>query len=314
MKDSSTKSKAGRPRLCGPLETGENSHNSARSGVRKFSKVSPNVLASLQRCTIRDNFACLEDCICKSKNDLLVQNLRGLQAVLDVLQCETDSENQVQSFMPFEDAFELFLGFQEGKSLETATSSDRKAFKEILCHPEHGLCVYIVHVDNTNESALVVLRPDDVDMACFIEELLQIGAVTGNVSRERVTLNNETVHALINSMDSEWDRKVARVLIGANRSNKELKQLGVSIENINKSTEEVISIASEIQNSQMAAGDILMLHYRDKKEKIEKKIEENKARSKEISKNAKAQSRVVDRRTSFEKTKIRKSGKAGSYR
>ena len=270
----------GRPRLFSPTEAGENSHNSARSGIRNFSNITQNVKISLQHCGLKDNLSRIEDAICKTSDESLVHKLRGLQAILDVLQIETVNTdlqaNYLKSFMSFDDAFELFLGFQPGKSMENTTSSDRKSFKELLCHPEYGLCVYIVYVDKADRY-YIVLRSDDVDMAHFIEELLQVG-VTGNVSRERVTLNNETVHALINSMDSEWDRKVARVLIGANRSNKELNQLGISIENINKSTEEVISIAIEIQNSQLAAEDILMLHYSDKKEKIEKKIEENKAR------------------------------------
>ena len=273
----------GRPRLFCPTEPGENLHNSARSGIRKFSNITQNVKVSLQHCGLRDNFSRLEDFICKTSNESLVHKLRGLQAILDVLQSETNytiadpdlQTSYLKSFMPFDDAFELFLGFQPGKSMENTTSNDRKSFKELLCHPEYGLCVYIAYVAKA-DTYYIVLRSDDVDMAHFLEELLQ--DVTRNASPERVTLDNEIVYALLNSMDSEWDRKVARVLLGANRSNKELNQLGLSSENINRSTEEVISIANEIQNSQLAAEDILMLHYRDKKGKIEKKIEESKAK------------------------------------
>ena len=64
-------------------------------------------------------------------------------------------------------AFSLFLSYHEH---ETVTSleehSKKKAFKEFLCHPNHGIPVYIL------SNKFVVLRSYDVDYEQLFEELL----------------------------------------------------------------------------------------------------------------------------------------------
>ena len=87
----------GRPRLFSPTEAGENSHNSARSGIRNFSNITQNVKISLQHCGLKDNLSRIEDAICKTSDESLVHKLRGLQAILDVLQIETVS---IQIYKP----------------------------------------------------------------------------------------------------------------------------------------------------------------------------------------------------------------------
>ena len=121
--------------------------------------------------------------------------------------------NYTQSFMSFSGAFELFLGFQPGKSIETAISDERKNFQELLCHPNNGLCVYIVFNPFTGNS-FIVLRPDEVSLGHFFDTLIQD---TPEIF-DRLTLNHEIVHTLIWSMDSEWDKIVASV--SGSKSNK----------------------------------------------------------------------------------------------
>ena len=138
---------AGWPSLLGPGEYEGNEHNSARAEIRKQSQTTPTVTASLQRCHLKDNHSCLKNAIGRSKNASYIQRLiyKGLEAILDVLHSETEENDALQPFMTFDEAFELFLGFQPGTSIEKATTSDRKTFKELLCHPEYGLCVHTVH-------------------------------------------------------------------------------------------------------------------------------------------------------------------------
>ena len=107
---------------------GVEKHNSARTGLRKLSKVSSNVLVSLQRSAFKDNNSCLEKAIERTKNELQIQRIKVLKAILDVLLTNVES-GCVQSFMQFDEAYELFLGFQLGTSDEKSTTSDRKRFK-----------------------------------------------------------------------------------------------------------------------------------------------------------------------------------------
>ena len=70
-------------------------------------------------------------------------------------------------------------------------------------------------------NSFIVLRSGEVNLGHFFDTFIQdIHEIF-----DRLTLNNEIVHTLIGSMDSEWDRKVARVLVGANRTRAELHQL-----------------------------------------------------------------------------------------
>ena len=93
-------------------------------------------------------------------------------------------------------------------------------------------------------------------------------------SRERLTLDCETVHTLLNSMDTKWDRRVGRVLIGANRSTMELQQLGIDSSNISNLIEHVTTTAKEVKNAQVAAEDLLIFHYKDALKDVETKIDE----------------------------------------
>ena len=112
--------------------------------------------------------------------------------------------------MQFDEAYELFLGFQLGTSVEKSTTSDRKRFKELLCHPEHGLCVYIAEFPEQGKIFLV-LRPDDVDLEQFLQAV--VDTLQRPLKMERLSLDHTIVRTLLNSMDSKWDRRVARVLI-----------------------------------------------------------------------------------------------------
>ena len=259
------KSSSGRPRLFGPEEYGVGKHNSARTGLRKLSKISSNVLVSLQRCALKDNNSCLEKAIERTKNELQIQRIKGLKAILDVLLTNVES-SCLQSFMQFHEVYELFLGFQLGTCVEKSTTSDRKRFKELLCHPEHGLCVYIVEFPEQGKIFLV-LRPDDVDLEQFLQAV--VDALQRPLKTERLSLDHTIVRTLLNSMDSEWNRRVARVLIGANRSSSQLSELGIDYKSMSKLIKQVTTTAQDVENAQLAAEDLLVSHYNDMLKRVE---------------------------------------------
>ena len=53
----------------------------------------------------------------------------------------------------------------------SASSIDFKQFKELICHPKHGLCVLIIFNPHTDHS-IVFLRPDTVDIVGLTELLI----------------------------------------------------------------------------------------------------------------------------------------------
>ena len=61
----------------------------------------------------------------------------------------------------------LFLAFSPSKShLALQQKRERKHFKEFICHPRYGLCVYVVG------ELFVVLKPDNIDIENFTEALI----------------------------------------------------------------------------------------------------------------------------------------------
>ena len=61
----------------------------------------------------------------------------------------------------------------------------------------------------------------------------------------QLELNHETVSDLIESMDSEWDKNVPRVVLSSSRSKKEINKIGIDSHEIKKLTEYIISVTQE---------------------------------------------------------------------
>ena len=69
---------------------------------------------------------------------------------------------------------------------------------------------------------------------------------------------------LLNSMDTEWDKKVARVFLGALHSLAELEKLGVTSETTAALTTQVLETAKECENAKIAAKDMVTLRIKEK--------------------------------------------------
>ena len=84
---------------------------------------------------------------------------------------------------------------------------------------------------------MIVLRPDGVDMELFLDNVCQ--KCEDDSMTCRIDLDMEFVQSLLASMDSEWDKVVARVLIGLDRSRKQLDALGIHGRDMSKNVEKV---------------------------------------------------------------------------
>ncbi|CAB4016395.1 Hypothetical predicted protein [Paramuricea clavata] len=151
------------------------------------------VLSSLQSCKLKENLSVLEDKIAKvSSGSQLWEHLRGLRAILDSLLANVACSNgstRVASYIEFEEAYHLFLGYCTFGSTNIKDTDKKKHFKEMLLHPNYGLCVYLVDT------------------------------LKGNLF--------ETVQALYQALDTEWDKKILRVILGATRTRAEVDALGI---------------------------------------------------------------------------------------
>ena len=169
------------------------------------------------------------------------------------------------SYMKYEDALALFLAYNpESTPLHTRLKTERKHFKELLCHPKFGLCVYIVL------EQFIVLKSDETDLEKFFYDFLK--SLQEQDKIDRLCIDNDFITKLLDTVDTEWDRQLIYVLLGASRSRKELSGLGIDSDNICSLTENVVSIIEERNNAKMAAKDMVALRLKSKTERIEEKV------------------------------------------
>ena len=214
--------------------------NLTRESIRKRWKTTELICTSLQSCLLKDNGLVLEREIEKlDGQSAYAKNLHALRYILDCLLTMHSTINQtgeeptvertyVSSFIEFEDAFQIFLGFKDPE-VQYDIKSERRHFKELLCHPRHGLCIDVVTrpkptTDNRKNVKYIVLRPDNFHLELFYQTLC------GPVDDSNEVLNKELLRKLFKSMDTEWDRKILRVVLSLSRTRKQIDELGMSLD------------------------------------------------------------------------------------
>ena len=221
--------------------------NDARQELVFNSKYSNRVVKSQQTCTVRENRRKLEKLLEHSSVDTNVRvqkrnRIKGLLSVWDMLTADAvgkDGKEHTSCFVAFGDALEMYYDSQEEIIKRPPyINTDKDQFMCALLHEEWGLCVYILtHEDR--KKRFIVVRPDEVDMELFLDDICQ---KSEDHFPSRVYLDKTFVQSLLSSMDSEWDKIVARVFIGVDRSADQLDRLGIDGREISRNVEKVIHI------------------------------------------------------------------------
>ena len=199
------------------------------------------MLKSLQVCYLEDNEKLLVKHIANTLGNIeLCSHLKGLKAVWQELMTRTisdDGHSIRKGFMSLDEGFALFLGFMENSvRTDLVDREKKKRFKELLCHEKFGLCIYIIN-------GFIVIRPNDFDLHYFAYAMAEkIESAQEASKNERIILDKSVVQKLINAIDTEWDKKIARVAFGACRSRSEIDKLGISSHDIRKLTDHVMAV------------------------------------------------------------------------
>ena len=100
--------------------------NAYRENIRTESKTciggddANNVRVSLQPCNVANNLELLNNLISKAKSLQRLEKLQGLKAVFQELyvdKVKLDGTKSTKSFLYFEEAFEIFMGYQIRKGI-----------------------------------------------------------------------------------------------------------------------------------------------------------------------------------------------------
>ena len=72
----------------------------------------------------------------------------------------------------------------------------------------------------------------------------------------------------LEEMDTEWDRYVAKILIVGDKSHTEIERLGLSDKGITKKFTKLQTVIEELQNTKLAAEDMVSLQLRSQIEAL----------------------------------------------
>ena len=172
--------------------------------------------------------------------------------------------------MTVDEGFSLFASYNLKSSIKQPNSKDeRKRFKELLCHPRYGLCIYIT--ENHCNKKFIVLRPDEFDLELFLEKFCDTDEAT-NSDQDQLVIDNEFVEKILLNMDTEWDKNIVRVLLSLNRSRAQLDELGIESDHIVSKHQDRQIVLEERSRAEVAAKDILKLRLESQKSNINKNI------------------------------------------
>jgi hypothetical protein len=93
-----------------------------------------------------------------------------------------------------------------------------------------------------------------------------------DTSASQIHLDKSLVQNALKSMDTEWDRFSAKFLLLGNKSQNEIENLGIKPEKMLTHIERFKLIIEELQNTQIAAADMVQLQLKDKIKSIEDEI------------------------------------------
>ena len=133
--------------------------------------------------------------------------------------------------------------------------------KDILLHPETGLNVVIVTHPVTLER-FVVLNNPSCDVSMFLNHFTQ-EFLCGDENADQLRLDQETVSALLKSMDTEYDRSILRAIIALLHTRSETVNLGIDPTLARRKIKEVIKVAEECRMSIVAGEDIVNFRLKD---------------------------------------------------
>ena len=136
--------------------------------------------------------------------------------------------------------------------------------KDILLHPETGLNVVIVTHAVTLER-FVVLNDPSCDVSMFLNHFTQ-EFLPGDENADQLRLDQETVSALLKSMDTEYDRStcILRAIIALLHTRSETVNLGIDPTLARRKIKEVIKVAEECRMSIVAGEDIVNFRLKDR--------------------------------------------------
>ena len=137
---------------------------------------------------------------------------------------------------------------------------------------QHGLPVAIFSYPVT-EQRFVLLLGNGLNLGMFLRFPAETSTTDEKNPVSRIVLSAEFVHDVLRSMDTEYDRECAKVLLSADKSRSDLDELGIKPDTAVKAVKHVNDVVHESKNAELAAIDMLNSRLQERKHKISRELE-----------------------------------------
>eukprot|EP00794_Sanderia_malayensis_P008470 gene8470-9377_t len=243
-------------------------HNILRSKIHECSRVSEYIRVSLQTCHIlkcedilTERITYVEQKLSSThENQAHSQSLKGLRAILQILLANVEFSGKTlrHSFLKFDDAFALFLSFKVDAVNEMlADRHQKKMLTDHICHPKYGIPVYVV------QNQYIVLRSGEVDLDLFLEEIIK---PTDRLGGD--TFSATQVKDMLQCLDTAWDKKVCKVILGENLTKNDQMETGLG-SRVNKYRLDVIATIDKRKALKLKAEDVVKIELQNMLQQIE---------------------------------------------
>lgn len=243
--------------------------------MRTATRINATTLRSLQSLSGQDNLCQINAPIDSTKSETRRQKLLGLRAVLEELLAPVFTKYSTakhEQSLPsgailFDRAFELFSSY--------GNSISKQEFRDEILGAETGLGVLIYSYQS--ERRFIILNNEKLDVC----ELLKVIHELKEDEWEDVVpqeidsvLTAQDVSSALESMQSEYDRSIAKLLVCTGKSRSEIYDLGLKPDRVVKLLREVKERIAASENTTIAANDMVELRYQGKQAKLEQQINE----------------------------------------
>ena len=166
-------------------------------------------------------------------------------------------------FLSFEDAYCFYCGFVN-------SHPDEANFRDHLLYRQHGLCVVICELPGQR---YVLLQNEQVSIQDLLLELEKVNEENKTLAsmKNRYPFNAKSLHSILNSMDTEYDRMALKAVVFALPSRPETYNLGIKPHRAVHFLSKVLSTADESEKALEASSDILKLRTQERMKNVENK-------------------------------------------
>ena len=175
--------------------------------------------------------------------------------------------------MTFEEAYDVFMSFQ--KRLWDYVEFRDCRIQLALLNDEYGLAVYLFNPDENRKFVAVKMEHSFFpQLAELISSEIHKSSIVPSINDPRMRIDRESVHRILNAMDTEWDKQCAKALLLGEKSRTQARELGFKPDSVVKVILKVQESSVIAGETVMAASDIVQVRLNQKTQKLQEIIEE----------------------------------------